>query len=141
MRAKQEGLTKDIGVSNYSAELIDALVEATGEVPAVNQIEWSPFGYSEEMLRYADEKQIAIQAYGPLARAKRLTDKTLGEIASKYAKIRRRLIRWNLQLGTVPLPKANQRKHLEENINVFNFEISDKDMAALNGLNERYSAE
>jgi 2,5-diketo-D-gluconate reductase A len=50
------------------------------------------------------------------------------------------LIRWNLQLGTVPLPKANRVPHLEENIDVFDFEIRDPDMSALNGLNEEYSA-
>jgi diketogulonate reductase-like aldo/keto reductase len=52
-------------VSNYSAELIDGLIDATGEVPVVNQIEWSPFGHSEEMMRYAKAKRIIIQAYSP----------------------------------------------------------------------------
>lgn len=141
MRARQDGLTKDIGVSNYSTELIDALIDATGEVPVVNQIEWSPFGHSDVMLRYAHEKQICIQAYSPLTRAHRLNDPVLGEMASGYGKTPAQLlIRWNLQRGTVPLPKANQRTHLEENLDVFDFEMSEEDMALLKGLNERYSA-
>lgn len=141
MRAKKEELTKDIGVSNYSAELIDKLIEATGEVPVVNQIEWSPFGHSEHMLSYARENGIVIQAYSPLTRAKRLSDSTLADMASKYHKTPAQVaIRWNIQLGAVPLPKASSKKHLEENITVFDFELTDDDMTKLNDLNERYSS-
>ncbi|ASY66970.1 oxidoreductase of aldo/keto reductase family, subgroup 1 (plasmid) [Sinorhizobium sojae CCBAU 05684] len=137
IRAKEEGLTRDIGVSNYSADLIDAL----GEVPTVNQIEWSPFGYSEDMLRYATERHIVIQAYSPLTRSKRLRNAALAEVAAKYNKSPAQvLIRWNLRRATVPIPKANQPQHLEENIDVFDFEISEGDMEILNGLNERYSS-
>ena len=83
IRAKEEGLTKDIGVSNYSAEFIDALIDATDEMPTVNQIEWSPFGRSDSMLWYAKEKGIVIQAYSPLTRAQRLGDGVIAEIAKK----------------------------------------------------------
>lgn len=141
IRAKQQGLTRDIGVSNYSIDLIEELIDATGEVPTVNQIEWSPFGFSNDMHRYCKERNIVIQAYSPLTRARRLDDDALRAIASKYdhspAQI---LIRWNLQRGTVPLPKANRRDHLEENIHVFDFEIAGRDMAALDRLNEQYSS-
>lgn len=141
IKAKKEGLTRDIGVSNYSIEQMEKLVEASGEVPAVNQIEWSPFGYSEQMLRYCHEHKIIIQAYSPLTRATRLDDKTLLQLSEKYQKNPAQiLIRWNLELGTVPLPKANQKKHLEENINVFDFEISADDVDLLNSLNEGYSS-
>ena len=65
----------------------------------------------------------------------------LSAIAAKYGKSPAQvLIRWNLQRGTVPMPKANRRRHLEGNIDVFDFQIGDEDMAALNGLNERYSS-
>ena len=71
----------------------------------------------------------------------RLDDESLKAIASKYAKTPAQiLIRWNLQRGTVPLPKANQREHLKENMHVFDFEISKDDMASINGLNEHYSS-
>lgn len=141
MRARKEGFVRDIGVSNYSIKLIDALIEATGVVPVVNQIEWSPFGHSEAMLRYARDNNIIIQAYSPLTRGKRLNDPRLGEIACKYSKtLAQALIRWNLQRGTVPIPKANQRGHMEENINVFDFRLDENDMATLNGLNEAYSS-
>lgn len=141
IRAKKEGLVRDIGVGNYSTELIDKLIEAGGEVPTVNQIEWSPFGHSRDMMKYCAEKKIIIQAYSPLTRTKRLDDDTLAQVAARYNKSPAQiLIRWNVQLGTNPIPKANQKKHLEENISVFDFEISDEDMKTLNDLNEGYSS-
>jgi len=141
MRAKREGLTRDIGVSNYTVELIESLTKAIEEKPVVNQIEWSPFGYSENMLQYCKANNIVVQAYSPLTRTRRLDDDILTEIARRYGKTPAQvLIRWNLQRGTVPLPKANQRKHLKEDLDLFDFEISRADMALLNELNERYSS-
>jgi 2,5-diketo-D-gluconate reductase A len=141
IRAREEGLSRDIGVSNYSGDLIDALVDATGEAPSVNQIEWSPFGHSDAMRRYADARGMIIQAYSPLTRARRFGDERLVEIADRHGRMPAQiLIRWNLQRGIVPIPKANQRPHLEENLRVFDFDIDEADMAALDGLNARYSS-
>jgi diketogulonate reductase-like aldo/keto reductase len=141
IRAKQEGLTKDIGVSNYSYQQIDELRESSSETPVVNQIEWSPFGHSNEMLNYCRKNNIIIQAYSPLTRATRDDDATLEGIAEKYDKTSDQvMIRWNLQLGTVPLPKANRIEHLQENLDVFDFELSREEMDILNSLNEHYSA-
>lgn len=141
MRARDEGFTKDIGVSNYSIDQIQTLIDASGEVPVVNQIEWSPYGHSEDMLSFCQNKHIIIQAYSPLTRAKRGDDEMVEDIARSYGKTPAQLLlRWNLQLGTVPLPKANRREHLTENLDIFDFAISDDDMATLNGLNENYSS-
>lgn len=141
IRARQEGLARDIGVSNYSSDLIDALIRATGEVPVVNQVEWSPFGHHMALKHHHDVNGIIIQAYSPLTRARRLDDATLGRIAGGHGKSPGQvLVRWNLQRGTVPLPKANRREHLEENIAVFDFVLDEDDLAALDGLNEHYSS-
>jgi 2,5-diketo-D-gluconate reductase A len=141
IKAKEEGLSRDIGVSNYSSELIDKLIEATDDVPAVNQIEWSPFGYSEELFKYCRDEKITIQAYSPLTRKTRLNDETLKRIAERYKKGPAQiLIRWNLQLGICPITKANQKGHLEENIDVFDFTINEDDMRLLSNLNEHYSS-
>lgn len=141
MRARDEGLARDIGVSNYSTTLLDDLIHATGETPVVNQIEWSPFGHSQEMLEYCRARGIVVQAYSPLTRARRLDDQRLEAIAYRYGKSTAQLlIRWNLQIGTVPLPKANQQRNLREDIDVFDFDITAQDMAALNALNEHYSS-
>ena len=140
-RAKREGLVHDIGVSSYSIDCIEELVYLTGEMPAVNQIEWSPFGHSPRMLDFCRDNGILIQAWSPLTRATRLNDDKVGAMAARYGKTPAQLvIRWNLQLGVVPLPKSNQVRHQRDNLNVFDFEISTQDMARLNGLNEHYSA-
>jgi 2,5-diketo-D-gluconate reductase A len=140
-QARKAGLTRDIGVSNYSIEQLTELARSVGEMPVVNQIEWTPFGHSPSMLEFCREHDIVIQAYSPLTRAERLNDERLQSIAARYdCTPAQLLIRWNLQLGTVPLPKANRKEHLEEDIEVFDFEISAEDMAALGRLNEHYSS-
>jgi 2,5-diketo-D-gluconate reductase A len=141
IRAKQEGLVKDIGVSNYSVALMQTLIDETGEKPVVNQIEWSPFGYSEDMLKYCKDNNIVIQAYSPITRQDKLDNEVLVATAQKYSKTPAQiLIRWNIQLGTVPLPKSSSPDHLAENISVFDFEIAEEDMVKLNGLNDGFSA-
>lgn len=141
MRAEEGGLTRAVGVSNYSIEQIDELVEATGKVPAVNQIEWTPFGWSPEMLTYCRDAGIIIQAYSPVTRGKRLDDDRLRKVAAACSRSPAQvLIRWNLQLGTVPLPKANRRSHLEENVDVFDFSLTEEHMSELNALNEQWSS-
>lgn len=140
-QARDEGLIRDIGVSNYSMEQIKKLSVISDEIPAVNQIEWSPFGYSEEMKIFCRENNIILQAYSPLTRATRLDNPTLLELGQKYDKSPAQiLIRWNLEMGTCPLPKANQKKHLEENIDVFDFELTEEDLKTLNRMNENYSS-
>lgn len=139
-RAKREGLAKDIGVSNYRIEQIKELADKSGERPAVNQLEWSPFGHSWEMLEFCQQNNITIMAYSPLTRNQRINDTSLVELAEKYKKEPAQiLLRWNLQLGTVPVPKANKREHQEANLHIFDFELSGDDMATLNGLNEGFS--
>ena len=140
-RAKREGLTRDIGVSNYSIEQIEELVYRTGELPVVNQIEWSPFGHSPRMLDFCHDNDIVIQAWSPLTRGTRLNDDKLAAMAARYGRTPAQLvIRWNLQLGVVPLPKANHTTHQRNNLQVFDFEISQLDMNKLRTLNEHYSA-
>jgi 2,5-diketo-D-gluconate reductase A len=140
-RARKERLVRDIGVSNYSIEQMEELERESGELPVVNQIEWTPFGYSERMLAFCQQRGVLIQAYSPLTRAERLDEPELLAIARRYGKTSAQvLIRWNLQRGTVPLPKANRKEHLQENIDVFDFALADADIRTLSDLNERYSA-
>lgn len=141
IRARDEGYARDIGVSNYPIEHLQTLIDATGVVPVVNQIEWSPFGHDMGMLGYCQENGIIIQAYSPLTRQSRLDDATLKRIAAAYSKTpAQMMIRWNIQLGIVPIVKANHETHLKENLDVFDFAISDHDMKEISSLNEEYSA-
>lgn len=141
IEVKKDGLAKDIGVSNYMVEHMEALVAATGEVPAVNQIEWSPFGHCQEMFEYCRKNEIIIQAYSPVTRGIRLEEEVLKSLAATYQKSPAQImLRWNVQLGTAPLPKANRYDHLQENIDIFDFEIGKQDMIRLGDLNENYSS-
>lgn len=140
-RAKRDRLTRDIGVSNYSIEQIEELVYRSGELPAVNQIEWTPFGHSPRMLDFCHDNGIVIMAWSPLTRGTRLNDDKLAAMAARYGRTPAQLlIRWNLQMGVAPVPKANHLAHLRDNLRVFDFEISQPDMAKLRTLNEHYSA-
>jgi 2,5-diketo-D-gluconate reductase A len=140
-RAKFEGLARDIGVSNYSIEQIEELVYRTGEMPAVNQIEWSPFGHSPRMLDFCRDNDIVIQGWSPLTRASRLNDDKVAQMAARYGRTPAQLLlRWSLQTGVVPLPKANSMHHLRENLGAFEFEITPQDMLRLRALNQHYSA-
>jgi 2,5-diketo-D-gluconate reductase A len=139
--AKRDGLTREIGVSNYTTEQVDRLIETSGQAPVLNQIEWSPFGYSEDVLEHAKRTGIVIQAYSPLTRAERLDDEALAEVASAHGKTPAQvLLRWDLQLGVPAVPKAASAEHRQENLDVFDFELDDSEMSRLEGLNERYSS-
>lgn len=141
IEAKDEGLVHDIGVSNYTSSQIKKLIDFSDEIPVINQIEWSPFGHSQEMLDFCRKNNILIQAYSPLTRAKRLNDNRLQKIAAKYDKSPTQiLLRWNLERGSIPIPKANQRKHLEENLEIFEFELMPEDVEILNSFNEEFSS-
>lgn len=112
-----------------------------GGAPVVNQIEWTPFGWDAEMLDYCREHGIVIQGYSPLTRGERLDDESLAALAASYDRTPAQvLLRWGLQKGTVPLPKANQKRHQEENLGAFDLEVRGEDMEQLDALNERYSA-
>jgi 2,5-diketo-D-gluconate reductase A len=141
MRARDEGLARNIGVCSYKVAQIRALADQTGEMPAVHQIEWSPFGHSLDMLNFCRANDIALQAYSPLTRGKRLKDERVAEIAIKYGKTPAQVfLRWDLQHGVVPLPKAYREDHQRQNIALFDFELDALDMATLDGLNEQFSA-
>jgi 2,5-diketo-D-gluconate reductase A len=141
LKARAEGLTRDIGVCSYKIEQLQALADNTGEVPAVHQVEWSPFGHSLDMLNYCRSRQIVLQAYSPLTRGKRLQDVRLAEIARKYRKTPAQIIlRWDLQHGVVPIPKAYREDHQRDNLAIFDFMLDDVDMGTLDGMNQHFSA-
>lgn len=140
IRARKEGLTKDIGVSNYSEDQIQSLFEITKVMPVVNQIEWSPWGWSQQMLNFCHDNSIVVQGYSPLTRGERLGDDVLTSISQQYDKTPAQIIlRWAQQLGVTPIVKAAQLPHLEENLEL-DFTLSDDDVIKLCSLNESYSA-
>lgn len=134
------GKAKAVGVSNYTIELLKEMNEYAQIKPAVNQIELHPFWFRKELMNYCHEHNIALECYAPLARAKKLDDSRIIAIAKKYNKTNAQVaLRWSLQHNNVVIPKTSHRERLQENIDVFDFEIAEKDMAVLDALNENYS--
>lgn len=126
-----------IGVSNYTIRHLEELMEASTVVPAVNQVEFSPFLYQQELLEFCRRNNIQLEAYSPLTRGRRLNHPALLAMAARYARTAAQiLIRWAIQHETVVIPKSARRKRIIENARVFDFSISPEDMRALDALNE-----
>lgn len=133
----ETGKVKSIGVSNFTIKHLQELMKNSKIIPVVDQVEFSPWLYQKELLDFCNKNKIILEAYSPLTRGKMLTDKKLGVIAKKYAKSPAQiLIRWVLQHNMVVLPKSTHPARIKENANIFDFEISEADMKALDKLDE-----
>ena len=137
IRLRDEGKCQAVGVSNFTVEMLEDFLDRYSVMPAVNQVEFTPYLYQKGLLEYCREKSIQLEAYSPLTRGKKLDDPKLVEIAQKYDKSTAQiLIRWGLQHDIVVLPKSVHKSRIIDNINVFDFEISPEDMQRLDGFNE-----
>ena len=133
----EEGLARNIGVSNYQVEHLQEIEHQFDVVPAVNQIEFHPFNYHQQknLLAYCLEKNIAVEAYSPLNQGQGLSDPVIVSIADSLKKTPAQVVlRWAIQHKTVPIPKAAQPDHIRRNYQVFDFELSEQDMRNINGL-------
>ncbi|MCJ1480856.1 hypothetical protein MMC06_001011 [Schaereria dolodes] len=137
-RLLEGGKTKSIGVSNYGVGHIEEMKEyAKIWPPMVNQIELHPFSQQRTIASYCAKNSIVVEAYSPLVRNQRAHDPTLVSLAKKHLKTPAQiLIRFCLQKGWVPLPKSDTPSRIEENADVFGFELDERDMEALDGLDE-----
>jgi diketogulonate reductase-like aldo/keto reductase len=134
-----EGLARSIGVSNFLAGHLDELLAHASVPPAVNQIELSPFLYHtrEGTLRRCAEEGIAVEAYSPLTKGRRLDDSTVTAIAADLGRTSAQvLIRWSLQKGFIVLPRSSNADRIAENAAAFDFALNDPQMAALDALDE-----
>ncbi len=133
------GRAKSIGVSNYTIRHLKEMDSYTEIKPAVNQVEFHPFLYQEDLHEYCKLKNVQLEAYSPLARAEKLDDPNIIEIAKNYSKTPAQvMIRWALQHDLVVIPKTVHKDRIYENVNVFDFEISEEDMERINSLNEEF---
>ena len=129
--------TKSIGVSNYNVEQLKDLLSGVVTSPSVNQIEFHPFVYKKQkpIVDFCHDNNIVVEAYSPLARAKHWSNPVIVGMSEKYGKSEAQiLLRWAIQHGTVPIPKSSNPERMKQNLNVFDFEISIKDMEKLNQL-------
>lgn len=134
-----EKRVRAIGVANYLVPFLKELEGYATVVPAVNQIEFSPFLFLKEEYDYCKKHHIQLQSYSPLTRGKKFNDPTLLLIAEKHGKTPAQvLIRWNLEHGVSTIPKSSSRNRLQENFDVFDFSLDAADLQQLDNLNENF---
>jgi diketogulonate reductase-like aldo/keto reductase len=143
---QNNGLVNLIGVSNYGVRHLKELLKYAETYPAVNQIEIHPYNQREELVKLCQSNGIAVNAYSPLGgkggkdREAQVTDELLKDpvltkIADSYSKtVAQVILRWHLQRGITPIPKASSRGHIGENAEVYDFALTDEDMSAIKGL-------
>jgi diketogulonate reductase-like aldo/keto reductase len=134
-QARERGLARSIGVSNFSASQLDELAEVASVQPVVDQVQFSPFEYRRGLLERCERDGIAVEAYSPLGTGRHLGDAAVAEIADQTGRTPAQvLIRWCVQRDTIVIPKSTHRERIEENAEVFDFELSDEQMARLDEL-------
>ncbi len=131
----EEGKCRAIGVSNYQIHHLEEVLAQSDIVPAVNQVKFNPYNYDKQLLDYCNAHDIQLEAYSPLTQGRRLDDPKLVAIAKHYDKTPAQiLIRWALQHHVVVIPKSSHQNRIQENADVFDFTISDEDMARLDAF-------
>jgi len=133
--ALERGLARSIGVSNFGASDLDQVVAAGSVVPAVNQVQFSPFWYRRGVVDACARHGVAAEAYSPLGTGRHLSDKTVRQVAQRAGRTPAQvLLRWCLQHGIPVIPKSTHRDRIEENAQIFDFTLSDADMAEFDAL-------
>ena len=132
-----DGKARAIGVSNYTIKHLEQMKEYANVTPAINQVELHVYLQQPELLSYCAQEGIVVEAYSPLAHGKGLDDTTLVGLATKYHKTPAQImLRWCLQVGTIPLPKSVTPERIAQNIDIFDFKLSTTDMTLLASLDK-----
>lgn len=131
----KDGKVKAIGVSNFLKHHLEALLPNCEICPMVNQIEFHPGLMRKETIDFCKEKNIVVEAWAPLGKGKMLNNETLANIADKYNKSTAQLcLKWCLQNDVIPLPKSSNESRMKQNLDIFDFEISNEDMDIINNM-------
>ena len=141
-RAHERGYARSIGVSNFSVAQLDELLSVAETRPVVNQVQFNPFAYRRGLLDACEERGVALEAYSPLGTGRHLSDRRVRQIAERVGRTPAQvLLRWCVQRDLVVIPKSTHRERIEANAQIFDFALSDEDMAALDALDETGGAE
>jgi 2,5-diketo-D-gluconate reductase A len=136
-RAHAQGHARSIGVSNFSVRELDEVLPGAAVRPVVNQVQFSPLKYRRELLDACDRHDIALEAYSPLGTGRHLKEERVQEIAERLGRTPAQvLLRWCIERDLVVIPKSTHRERIEENGQIFDFALSDDDMAELDALDE-----
>jgi 2,5-diketo-D-gluconate reductase A len=134
-RIKEEGGARSIGVSNFRAEDVERLEREAGQRPTVNQVELHPRFQQAELRAWLAGREIATEAWSPLAQGELLEDGTIETIAAHHERTPAQVIlRWHLQLGNIVIPKSASPERIRQNFELFDFALSEDDMAAIERL-------
>jgi 2,5-diketo-D-gluconate reductase A len=131
------GLTRSIGVANFHEEHLSNIIDLSFVTPAVNQIELHPLLNQSALRAVNADRGIVTEAYGPLGVGRLLDNPTIVSVAEAHGKTPAQvLIRWSIQLGNVVIPRSSSPERVKSNLEVFDFELTDDEMATLNGLDD-----
>ena len=134
LELRAEGLAREAGVSNYSLEQIDELERATGRLPAVNQIEWSPALFDRDVLEGHRRRGVQLEGYSPL-RTMNLRDPRLVRIAEEHRVTPAQVVlRWHIEHKIVAIPKSTNAERIAENAAIFDFQLTPSEVERLDGL-------
>ncbi len=132
---QRDGRARSIGVSNFQVAHLEQLALASDVVPAVNQIELHPHMLNEHVRSHCERSGIAVEAWSPLARGRLLDDRAIAEIARRLGRTPAQVVlRWHVQRGTIVIPKSATPVRIRENLDLFDFELSDEDMQRIAAL-------
>jgi len=134
-RIRDEGLVRTIGVSNFRVADLERLQAETETLPTINQIELHPRLQQAELRAWHGEHRVATEAWSPLAQGDLLDHETVVRVAERHGRTpAQAILRWHLQLDNVVIPKSATPERIRENIELFDFELSDEDMEAFRAL-------
>jgi 2,5-diketo-D-gluconate reductase A len=132
---REQGLTRSIGVSNFTEQHLRRLIDETGVVPAVNQVELHPYFPQPQLRAVHAELGIVTESWSPLGRGGLLDEPAVREVADAHGvRPAQAVLRWHLQLGVLPIPMSSDAQRQRQNIDLFGFSLTDEEMSRLSGL-------
>jgi 2,5-diketo-D-gluconate reductase B len=134
-RVRQAGLARNIGVSNFTVALIEEAVAACPEPLACDQVEYHPYLDQTRVMEACARHGLALVAYSPIAKGRIRNDRALARIGDRYRKTAAQIcLRWLVQQNVSAIPRTSKLERLQENINIFDFELSDEDMREISAM-------
>ena len=135
LKLKEKGMIRSMGVSNFQMDQLERLYEEFGIWPVINELELHPNYQQRELAAFCRERNIQLIAYSPIARGAYVDNQELLAIASRYGKSTAQVVlRWHTQKGIIPIPKSSHENRIRENADIFDFVLTDDELAAVDAL-------
>jgi diketogulonate reductase-like aldo/keto reductase len=135
------GRARTVGVSNFGRDRLAKLIGSAARTPAVNQVQFSPYHYRRRLLEYCNKQGIVFEAYSPLARGRGLNEPAITIVAERLDRTPAQvMLRWAIQHGAIVIPKSSHQDRIRSNARLFDFELNEADMRALNALDRTHNS-